>query len=87
MRLLILYKKNSEHESRVIEYSKEFKYRSRLDFELIDVETTDGDSLAKLYDIVRYPAILVIADDGRLIKSWINEELPLMDEVVGYLVT
>ena len=41
--------------------------------------------MAQLYDIVQYPALLVIDDKGGLAKYWQGDTLPLMDEVSGYL--
>jgi hypothetical protein len=42
--------------------------------------------MAKLYDIVRYPAILAVANDGSLQKMWQDMPWPLMDEVAAYSV-
>jgi hypothetical protein len=40
--------------------------------------------MAKLYGVVRYPAILVVANDGSLQKFWQDRPWPLMDEVAAY---
>jgi hypothetical protein len=40
--------------------------------------------MAQLYDVVRYPAILVIDNDGRLQKFWQDQPFPLIDEVYSY---
>ena len=43
-----------------------------------------GSATATLYDIMRYPAILVLQNDGYLQKSWEGEQFPLMDEIFSY---
>jgi hypothetical protein len=40
--------------------------------------------MATLYDIVRYPAIMVLRSDGAMQKAWEGIELPLIDEVQSY---
>lgn len=52
--------------------------------EVLNIDSREGSALASLYDVVRYPAILVLQDDGSLQKSWEGDELPLLDEVAGY---
>lgn len=42
--------------------------------------------MAGLYDIVDYPAFLVTADDGVLVRLWQGQQLPLIDEVASYFV-
>ncbi len=40
--------------------------------------------MARVYDVVQYPALLAIQNDGGLAQYWQGELLPLMDEVAGY---
>ncbi len=85
MRLLILYRPNSEH-SRVIEdYIHNFRrIYSRGNVEVQDIDSREGIALASLYDVMQYPAILAIANDGTPQKVWQGTDLPLMDEVASY---
>jgi hypothetical protein len=86
MKAIILYHPNSEGSRLVEEYAQRFHDRSGLAIELQSLETRDGASTATLYDIVRYPAVMVLDDAGQMQKSWQEDVLPLMDEVAGYLV-
>lgn len=52
--------------------------------EVINVDTREGAALASLYDVMQYPAILVLQTDGYAQKIWQGDELPLMDEVTSY---
>jgi hypothetical protein len=88
MKLLVLYRAHSEHGRIVEEFVRDFTYRHEAEanqLEVQDVDTRDGSATASLYDVVQYPAVLVLGDDGSFIKSWTGENLPLMDEVAGYL--
>lgn len=40
--------------------------------------------MARLYDVVQYPALLAIEGNGGLAQYWQGDVLPLMDEVAGY---
>ena len=52
--------------------------------EVLSVDTRDGASTAALYDIWQFPAILALAEDGRVLNTWQGEQMPLMDEVAAY---
>ncbi len=85
MKILILYRPESEHGRQVEEFVHEFQRRHgprRL--EILNLDSRDGIATATLYDIVQYPAILVIQDDGVIQKVWEGDALPLMDEVASY---
>lgn len=86
MKICILYHPNSEQARGVEDYTRDFNRRSSKSIELISLETRDGASVASLYDIVRYPAVLVMQSNGQLVKEWQGTPLPLIDEVAAYLV-
>jgi hypothetical protein len=87
VRLLILYHPNSEHSSKVEEFAHDFQSRHDIGkkLELLSLSTRDGAATASLYDVMAYPAILALADDGSVLNSWQGDTLPLMDEVAGSL--
>lgn len=84
----MLYRPNSEHGRQVEDYVRDFKRRyPDIKLELLLIDSREGSAMASLYDIVRYPGILALADDGSATMVWQGDELPLMDEVAGYAVT
>lgn len=87
MKLLILYRPNSEHASDVESFVRDFQMRHDIGnrLQLVSVNTREGAATANLYDIMAYPSILALADDGRIINVWQGEQLPLMDEVASYV--
>lgn len=85
MRICILYHPRTEQQGPAEDYKRDFEARfSGQKIELVSLDTVEGAELAKLYDVVRYPAILVITDDGQLQKLWQDRPWPLFDEVFAY---
>ena len=85
MKVLVLYRPASEYARIVEEFIHNFQSRHtdhRL--EVLDYDSRDGSATASLYDIMTHPAVLVLQDDGYLQKSWIGDNMPLIDEVVAY---
>jgi hypothetical protein len=86
MKVLVLYRPNSEHGRIIEDFIREFQ--SRVDsnkMEISNIDSRDGSSMASLYDIMSYPAILILQTDGSLAKCWQGNELPLIDEVAAYV--
>jgi hypothetical protein len=85
MRTVILYHPNSEFVGKVEDFKRDFQNRHPdKKVELLSLETVQGAEMAKLYDIVRYPAIVVLTDQGLMQKFWQDQPFPLMDEVFAY---
>lgn len=88
MKVLVLYRPNSEYARSVESFIRDFRFQHEDDankLETVDIDSRDGVAMASLYDIMEYPAILAVSDDGQLVKSWVGSEMPLMDELAGYI--
>lgn len=86
MRTVILYHPKSEFAGMAEDYARDYQRRheDRQEIELLSLDTVEGARLAQLYDVVRYPALLVIGPDGQLQKLWQDQPWPLMDEVAAF---
>jgi len=85
MKVLILYRPDSEHGRLIEDFIHEFQERHQpAHLEALSIDTRDGSATAALYDIMQYPAILVVQADGGVQKVWQGDSLPLMDEVAAY---
>lgn len=85
MKLVVLFQSNSEHTRQVEEYVRDFlRVEPSRHIEALDLSSKRGAEVAKLYDVVKYPAILALANDGQLLKDWQGPELPLMNEIAYY---
>jgi hypothetical protein len=85
MKVVVLYRPNSEHSRVVEDYIRNFQSRhpgSKM--EIINLDTREGSATATLYDVMQYPAFLVVQNDGYVQKMWEGDNLPIMDEIVSY---
>lgn len=86
MRVVVLYHQNNEHTGAVEDYIKDFHAQHpEHEIEPVSLETRDGADMARLYGVVRYPAILALGSDGGLMQLWQDEHLPLINEVDFYM--
>lgn len=81
----MLYRSDSE-EGRVVEsFIHDFRKSHDVEhLEVLDIVTREGSAMATLYDVMRYPAILALRDDGSVLRSWEGVPLPMMDELAYY---
>jgi hypothetical protein len=85
MRVVALYHPKSDHEGIVLDYIRDYRIRSSgKEIEPISLETLEGSSMAELYDVTNYPAILALSDDGQLQHFWQGIPLPQMNEIDAY---
>lgn len=83
--MVILYRPNSEHGNAVDTFIRDFKAtHGDARVEILDADSRDGSAMASLYDIMQFPTIMALRNDGSVLKSWEGESLPLMDEVAYY---
>lgn len=81
----MLYRPNSETARECEEYVREFEHRTSKNIEVVNIDTPDGVSLMRLYDIVQHPTLIALANDGRLQQMWAGKPLPLINEVAAYV--
>lgn len=85
MKVVVLYRPNSEHGRDVETFIHDFQDRHQGKLEALNVDSREGNATATLYDVMQYPAILALREDGTLLRSWEGNELPMMDEVAYYV--
>lgn len=85
MKAFVAYRKDSDYARAVIDYLRDFEHRTRKTLEEIDPDSREGAELCRLYDIVEYPSIVAVDDDGILQCLWRGLPLPLIDEVSYYV--
>lgn len=84
MKIIALFRPNSEHSGLVEDFTRDFKRFKNKKLELLSLNTIEGDDMARLYDITQYPAFLAISESGGLQRLWQGNPLPLMDELAYY---
>lgn len=84
MKVVILYRPDSDHARAVEEFAHEFERIHGRPVAMVSVNTRDGAATASLYDIMQYPAVMATTDIGEMLQVWSGENLPLMNEVAAY---
>lgn len=85
MKVQVIYKEESDHAREVLDYLRDFKRQTGHDLEVIDPDTADGANFCRTYDIVEYPSIVAISDDGILQNLWRGCPLPTISEISYYV--
>ncbi len=81
MRVVCVWRRASDYGRTVEEWLTEFERRTGVEIESIDPDSIEGESLCRAYDIVEYPTIIAIDNDGGVLALWRGEMLPTFDEV------
>ncbi len=85
MRVVVVYKYESDHAREVLDYLRDFSRQTGHTVEEIDPDTPDGADFCRTYDIVEYPTMLALSDNGQLQNMWRGRPLPTISEVSFYV--
>lgn len=85
MKTVIVYKDESDHAREVLDYLRDFKRQTGHDLQTVDPDTPDGTDFCRVYDIVEYPSVIAISDDGVMQNLWRGRPLPTISEVSYYV--
>lgn len=88
MKVLVLYRPDSEFARNVEDFLRGLREVHDVDdrrLQVMNYDSREGSAVASLYDVMTQPAILVVNDDGSYVKHWEGGELPLQEEVAGYV--
>jgi len=87
MKVVVLYRPDSEHARITEQYVQEFKsLHPNVDVVMMNIDSPEGTAETELYGIVQYPALLALTDEGQLLNLWMGKSFPLMDEVYGAVI-
>ncbi len=84
MKVLMLYRPESEFARGAEEYVREFERRTSKTIEKMDIDSPQGVNLQQVYQVMDHPAFLALSDDGGLLQAWSGRPLPLINEVSAY---
>lgn len=81
MKAVILWNEETDYAREVRDWLRDFEADTGKKIESLDPQTVEGESFATAYDILQYPAIAVVDNDGRLLQMWKGTPLPQTDQV------
>lgn len=84
MRVVVVSKEATDYARRVEEFLTDFYRQTGRQLEQLNPETPDGISFCRTYDIVEYPTLIALSDDGQVQNVWRGLPLPTISEVSYY---
>lgn len=85
MRVVIIYKNESDHARAVLDFLRDFKHQTGHDLQTLDPDSAEGEQFCRAYDIVEYPTIIALSDDSLMQNTWAGVPLPTISEVSFYV--
>lgn len=84
MRTFVIYREQSDHARAVQTFLDDFTRQTGRTLEIVDPDTPDGAHTAAAYDIVEYPSVVALDDNGVMQNLWRGVPLPTISEVSYY---
>ena len=84
MRVVCIYREGEDYSRSVNEWLENVRRQSGHVIETMDPDANTG--FCEAYDVVEYPTILALGERGDVRASWRGKSLPLINEVLYYLV-
>lgn len=85
MRVVVVYKRDSDYGREVSEYLRDFTRQTGHSLEEMNPETREGIAFCSAYDIIEYPTMIALSDSGQLQNMWRGRPLPTISEVSYYV--
>lgn len=85
MNVKVIYRYESDHAREVLDYLRDFERQTGHTIEEVNPDTPDGAHTCRTYDIVEYPTVIALSDDGQLQNMWRGSPLPTISEVSFYV--
>ncbi len=68
----------------VEEWLREFNRRTGRELEVLSPDSREGADFVQAYDIVEYPTIVAVSEEGKVMEMWRGATLPTINEVSYY---
>ena len=81
MRVVCVWREGEDYSRMMEEWITEFERRTGKEIETISPDGRDGDEFCRAYDVVEYPTILALNEDGSVLETWRGRQLPTFDTV------
>jgi len=85
MRVVVVYKEETDYARSIIEYLRDFEHQTGHILETLNPETPAGIDFCRAYDIIEYPTMIALSEDGMVQNSWRGIPLPTISEVSYYV--
>ena len=84
MKVICIYRDNQDYSRAVTEWLENFHRQTGRTIETMDPDL--NTKFCETYDIVEYPTIIALGNQGDVRAMWRGKDLPLIDEVNYYMI-
>ncbi len=84
MRVVCVFRDNQDYSRATSEWLENFRRQTGHEIEAMDPD--ESPSFCETYDIVEHPTILALDDTGAVRNMWRGRDLPLINEVLYYMI-
>ena len=84
MRVVCVYRDKQDYTRSVEEWIENLRRQTGREIETMDPDKNPG--FCEAYDIVDYPTIIALGNDGSVRSVWSGRDLPLMNDVLYYMI-
>lgn len=81
MRVVCVWREGQDYSRMVEEWQREFERRTGKQIENLDPDTREGEGFCRAYDVVEYPTMVAVGNNGQTLAMWRGRMLPTFDEV------
>lgn len=85
MSVMVFYRVQSDHARAVETFLGDFQRQTAKTLEVINPDSREGADLCRMYDVVEYPSVVAIREDGQVRNMWRGIPLPTIGEVSYYV--
>jgi hypothetical protein len=85
MRVVVVYKNESDHARDVLDFLRDFERQTGHVLDTLEPDSIEGELFCRAYDIVEYPTVIALSDDSAMQNTWTGIPLPTISEVSYYV--
>ena len=83
-RVVCLYREGEDYSRSVTDWLEDFRRQTGREIETMNPDM--NPNFCQTYDIVEYPTVMALRDDGGILAYWSGRNLPLVNEVLYYMI-
>ncbi len=84
MRVICVYRDNEAYTRTVTDWMENL--RRQTGYEIESMNPDENTHFCETYGIVEYPTIIALDNQGSILNMWRGRNLPLIDEVLFYII-
>ncbi len=84
MRVVVVYKDAHDYTRAVDMFRDDFARQTGRVLEVLNPDSREGEQFCRTYDILEYPTIIALSNDGVMQNMWNGPVMPTISEVSYY---